>query len=343
MALLTAETGFPKGALLPELHELVLNQVIPFAEENDILVTIPTGNNAPDSLATITPQLLGTTDNGLITVAGVEKDGSLYTDSNPDLGTGGSISIYAPARDVLAASIESDTATTMITGTSLAAPAVAGASAYFSLSELDANWPEGKVARATKQFFFLSARIQRSNNPVPDNLGYAGPAPRSVVVACKSLLANPFYVEPFSSDSEEESLNTNTITGNRQNSLSGCGVAVAKVKRQDDLPDLSCPSSSAGTSMTTMTLDPTTTETSSTTSDWATSETPTTTEATTTTSQSYCTVVYGDGSSCIQVPSNSCAFGSQVICPLAKRGLHEATATTYYATGSFIKAVPTAA
>lgn len=95
--------------------------------------------------------------------------------------------------------------------------------------------------------------------------------------------------------------------------------------------------------MTTMTMDPTTTEITPTTTDSTTVETPTTTEAATTTSQSFCTVVYGDGSSCIQVPNNTCGFGSQVICPLAKRGLHAATATTYYATGSFIKAVPTVA
>jgi hypothetical protein len=137
---------------------------------------------------------------------------------------------------------------------------------------------------------------------------------------------------------------TNPFTGNRHpgNSLAGCG-APAKVKRQDDLPNLSCPSPSSETSMTTMTLEPTTTETSPTTSDSTSSETPTTTEAPTTTSSSFCTVVYGDGSSCVQVPDNTCGFGSQVVCPLAKRGLHAATATTYYATGSFIRAVPTAA
>jgi hypothetical protein len=185
-ALLTADTGFARQAPLPGLHEFIMNQAIPFAAENDIVVTIPTGNQAPTSLAMITPQNLGTADNALITVGGVEKDGSLFTDSNPDLGTGGSISIYAAARQVLVASIASDTATTMADGTSLAAPAVAGMSAYFfSLSELNANWPQGSIARAMKQFFVLSARIQRNNNPVPPNLGYTAPAPGSIVVACK--------------------------------------------------------------------------------------------------------------------------------------------------------------
>ena len=181
------ETGFARGGPLPILHELIMDRVIPFAAENDIVVTIPTGNDAPTSLAMVTPQNLGTTDNALITVAGVERDGSLFTNSNPDLGTGGSITVYAAARLVLVASTESDTSTTMLNGTSLAAPAVAGMAAYFfSLPGLDANWPQGSIARAMKQFFVLSARIQRNNNPVPPNLGYAGPAPGSIVVACKS-------------------------------------------------------------------------------------------------------------------------------------------------------------
>jgi subtilisin family serine protease len=186
-ALLIPSIGFPRMRPLPDMNELIMDRVIPFAAENDIVVTIPTGNEAPMSLDMITPQNLGTTDNALITVAGVERDGSLYTPSNPNLGNGGSISIYAAARDVLVASPESDTATDMRTGTSVAAPAVAGMAAYFfSLSELDANWPQGNVARAMKQFFLLSARIQRNNKPVPTGIGYAGPAAGSVVVACKS-------------------------------------------------------------------------------------------------------------------------------------------------------------
>ena len=100
------------------------------------------------------------------------------------------------------------------------------------------------------------------------------------------------------------------------NSLASCG-APAKVKCQDGLPDLSCPSPSSETSMTTMTLESTTTETSQTTTDSTSSKTSGTTEPVTTTS-SFCTVVYGDGSSCVQVPDNTCGFGSQVICPLGK-------------------------
>jgi subtilisin family serine protease len=182
---LTFELGFSRGTLLPELHELVMNQAIPLAQEKDITVIVAAGNDARD-LNEITPQNLGTADNGLLTIGGVEKNGALFADTNPDIGNGGSISIYAAARDVLCAGFDSDSATRSVVGTSVAAPAVAGMAAYFfSLQELDANWPDGSVARAMKQFFFLSARIQRNNNPVPGNLPYTAPSARSIVVACK--------------------------------------------------------------------------------------------------------------------------------------------------------------
>ena len=315
---------------------MILNQAIPFAQQQDITVVIPAGNEAPTGLHQISPQNLGTTDNGLITVGGVEKNGALFTDTNPDLGSGGSISIYAAARDVLCASTDSDSATKLVTGTSVAAPAVAGMAAYFfSLQELDSNWPAGQVARAMKQFFFLSARIQRNNNPVPDNLGYTPPSARSIVVACKHPL-HPSSPSPKSNTS---------LPGNRHpgNSLAGCGATSSNLKRQDDLPDLTCPApSDSDTSMTTMTMSSTTSSEISSTTTATSSETSSTTPPPSTTTSSFCTVVYGDGSSCVQVPNNTCGFGSQVICPLAKRGAHQATATTFFASGSFVTALPTA-
>jgi hypothetical protein len=345
-----------------------MKQVIPFAQEQDITVIIPAGNDAPTGLHENTPQILGTADNGLITVGGVEMDGSLFTLTNPDLGMGGSISIYAPARDVLCASTGSDSATRLVSGTSVAAPAVAGMAAYFfSLQELDSNWPAGLVARAMKQFFFLSANIQRHNAPVPWTLDYYTlPSNRSIRVACK-------YRHTFYSLTLFQVLIL-LFAGNRHpgNSLGGCGAASSKVKRQDDLPDLSCPvpsDSDSDTSMTTMTMSaPTSSEVSSTTtsssetSSEISSETTTSSETSletssetttisstssttsppSTTSDSFCTVVYADGSSCVQVPSNTCGFGSKIVCPLAKRGAHAATATTFFASGSFVTAHPTA-
>lgn len=166
-----------------------MDRNIPFAQENDITVVVAAGNDGMSSvfLDQITPQNLGTANNGLITVGGLEKDGSLYKDTTPDRGNGGSLSIYAAARDVKVASHQGDAEFTTGTGTSLAAPAVAGmASYFFSISQLDANWPQGSVAQAMKQFYALSARVQRNDNPVPGGLPYDGPSAGSVVCACTS-------------------------------------------------------------------------------------------------------------------------------------------------------------
>jgi hypothetical protein len=315
-----------------------MNQVIPFAQEQDIAVIVAAGND-DRALNEVSPQKLGTTDNGLMAVGGVEKDGTLFTDTNHDLGLGGSISVYAAAREVLCAAIDSDSATTTLPGTSLAAPAVAVMAAYFfSLPELDSNWPTGSVARAMKQFFALSARVQRNNNPVPDNLPYTPPSAGSIVVACKS------HIPPFARRNLKLLSAGNRYPGN---ALAGCGAPASKLKRQDDLPDLSCPSASdSGTSMTTMTVDPTTSsETSSTPPPTPTtsSEMSSTTAAPpSTTSGSFCTIMYADGSSCVEVPDSTCAPGSMIACPLAKRGAHAATATTFFASGSFVTALPTA-
>lgn len=174
-----------------------MNRNIPFALENDIVVTIPAGNDAPISLDQLTPQNLGTTDNALITVGGLEKDGSLYVPSCPDVGNGGSMTIYAAARDVKVADKDFDSQFELRTGTSLAAPAVAGMAAYFfSLDQLSANWPAGRVPKAMEQFFVLSARIQRNSNPVPDNVEYQQPDPGSVVCACKYILP-PQNSDPY--------------------------------------------------------------------------------------------------------------------------------------------------
>lgn len=169
-----------------------MDRNIPFAQQNDITVVVAAGNDgqSPSFLDQTSPQNLGTTENALITVGGLEKDGSLYPDTTSDRGNGGALTVYAAARDVLTASPEGDSATILSTGTSVAAPAVAGMAAYFfSIADLDANWPEGSVARAMEQFFVLSARVQRNDNPVPDGLPYDGPAAGSVVCACMS---NPF-------------------------------------------------------------------------------------------------------------------------------------------------------
>lgn len=128
-----------------------MDRVVPFALDNDIVVVIPAGNDAPTPLNEITPQNLGTDGNRLITVGGVEKNGILFSPTCPNLGNGGSLTIYAAARDVKCAGQTADDAFTTGTGTSLAAPAVAGMAAYFfGISKLDDLWPAGRVAQAMK-------------------------------------------------------------------------------------------------------------------------------------------------------------------------------------------------
>lgn len=76
------------------------------------------------SLDRFTPQSIGTRDNAMITVGGVEVDGSLFTPTTPDIGRGGSLTIYAAARDVMVADFEDDNGFINVNGTSVAAPAV---------------------------------------------------------------------------------------------------------------------------------------------------------------------------------------------------------------------------
>lgn len=68
----------------------------------------------------------------MISVGGVEKDGSLFTDTNLDLGQGGSLTVNAATRDVKVANFTTDDGFTTGTGTSLAAPAVVSRSINFA-------------------------------------------------------------------------------------------------------------------------------------------------------------------------------------------------------------------
>lgn len=299
--LLTCYAGFDRGSdLLPSLKEIIMDRAIPFAAANDITVVIATGNNAPDPLDTFTPQNLGTPDNALVTVGGVDVHGVLYTYTTPDLGNGGSITIYAAAVDVKVATTNNDFGRE--TGTSLAAPAVAGMAAYFfSISQLDSLWPKGQVARAMKEFFIVSATVWRNNDPVPDDdeLGYEGPSPDSIEVAWNR---HPVGFE-------------------------GCGATSSKKKRQDDLPDVSCPDDSAE--------DPEPTAEPET-------DAPTTTDPPAETATA-CTLVYDDGSTCIDTPDANCQPAPTIQCPLGlkPRGAHPATIYAKDATETFMATVPT--
>lgn len=92
---------------------------------NNIVVILASGNDgqAKVSLDQITPQNLGSTMD-VITVGGVDSSGILYPQTTPNIGNGGSITIYGGAVDVPTADANSDTGTSVVTGTSFAAPAI---------------------------------------------------------------------------------------------------------------------------------------------------------------------------------------------------------------------------
>jgi subtilisin family serine protease len=132
-----------------------MQRVIDEAWQNDVIVVVPTGNDGADggSLATITPQNYGTAANQLITVGGVADTGVFADRTTRDLGTGGSISVYALSESVVGASYQSNTGTMSQDGTSFAAPAVAGLAAYFgALPSLSSQFTAGNVAQQMKNY-----------------------------------------------------------------------------------------------------------------------------------------------------------------------------------------------
>jgi hypothetical protein len=67
-----------------------------------VTVVIAAGNAPERGLHNTVPQKLGTAENGIMTVGGVEKDGTLFqqtTMAQPE--QAGSLTVYAPARDVI--------------------------------------------------------------------------------------------------------------------------------------------------------------------------------------------------------------------------------------------------
>lgn len=93
------------------------------------IITVVSAGNAGDrgsSLELATPSNLGKEDNPLITVGGVDECGVLWPRTTFDRGSGGSMTVYAVAKNVRVADYLDDNGFTLLNGTSLAAPAVAG-------------------------------------------------------------------------------------------------------------------------------------------------------------------------------------------------------------------------
>lgn len=74
-----------------------------WAEERRISVVLAAGNNLNQPLHRGMPQCLGTDTNNIITVGGVNEDGSLYRNTAPDHpDREGSMTVFAPAENVIA-------------------------------------------------------------------------------------------------------------------------------------------------------------------------------------------------------------------------------------------------
>ena len=94
----------------------------------DVITVVAAGNEGDvgAALSSTVPQSLGTADNGLITVGGVNVIGVLDGRTTFDDGTGGSMTVYALSQGVIAADYRTNDGSVPASGTSAAAPAVAG-------------------------------------------------------------------------------------------------------------------------------------------------------------------------------------------------------------------------
>jgi hypothetical protein len=83
--------------------EPVFESFFQWSESKNIPVVIAAGNEVHKTLHRVVPQKFGTTANRLITVGGVEKDGSLFQITSPQIpGELGSMTVFSPAREVTA-------------------------------------------------------------------------------------------------------------------------------------------------------------------------------------------------------------------------------------------------
>lgn len=73
-----------------------------WCDDHRAVVVLAAGNFPEKRLHELVPQKFGTADNGIITVGGVEKDGTFWRDTTQlEAGQAGSMSVFAPARDVI--------------------------------------------------------------------------------------------------------------------------------------------------------------------------------------------------------------------------------------------------
>jgi hypothetical protein len=164
-----------------------MERALDYCWAHDIITVVAAGNSGArgESLDRASPQKLGTVNNGLITVGGVDKNGVFATTTSFNAGKGGSLTVYAVSEDVVGADWESNAGSMTDSGTSFAAPAVAGLAAYFaSLPILDHEWTKDHAATDMKSYIANFA-YRRSANPIPQMPPRYRPVPPadSIIVA----------------------------------------------------------------------------------------------------------------------------------------------------------------
>ncbi|KAK4694278.1 hypothetical protein P7C71_g3279, partial [Lecanoromycetidae sp. Uapishka_2] len=165
-----------KQAIFDPLFTSILNS----AWAADVVTVVAAGNDGLlyGELGNFVPTRLGGPNSPLITVGGTYNNGYLWEATRPQNGGPGSIDIYAQAYNVTCASSTDPHGSRIDSGTSFAAPAVAGLAAYFlQLPELQGqlNVP-GQVAMNVKKYL-----IQRAYERRPSVLDPGSSVPRSDV------------------------------------------------------------------------------------------------------------------------------------------------------------------
>jgi subtilisin family serine protease len=143
---------------------------------SEIVTVVAAGNDGRNEgvLNDNVPTALGNVSNELITVGGINLDGSLWPETTIDDGSGGSMTVSLVASDVLCAASEGTDRTDTRHGTSFAAPQVAGLAAYFmSLPSLQGTLRPPKTPLKVKNYI-VNAAFKR---------GKAGAAERNPLAA----------------------------------------------------------------------------------------------------------------------------------------------------------------
>jgi hypothetical protein len=82
--------------------ESLFPEFIAWCDKLKLPLVLAAGNDEAMSMHDQVPHKFGTPDNMIITVGGVERDGTLYKGTTPvEPGQAGSMSVYAPARDIV--------------------------------------------------------------------------------------------------------------------------------------------------------------------------------------------------------------------------------------------------